>query len=186
MNPQSRNILVAAAGLLGLGLLSGCASIPAPLAGDYPDFQPDQATERSIGGQVRWGGQIVDTRPQADQTCIEVLARTLDREHRPVSGDRHHGRFLACREGFKDPEIFKRGRELTIIGRITDFSEGTIGEFIYRYPVLDAEVIYLWADHPDLVMLHDPWWRYHDPWWPHRPWLWHGRSRVSGQIIIRK
>ncbi len=182
---QTRELQLLSLGMLSL-LLSACATIPGPLAGDYPDFQPNQATERSVGAQVRWGGQIVNTRPESDQTCIEILARQLDREFRPMAGDRHFGRFLACRDGFKDPEIFRRGRELTVVGRINGFTEATIGEFVYRYPLLNAEVIYLWADRPDLLLLHDPWSPYHDPWWPHRPWLWHGRSRFSGHIIIRK
>lgn len=186
MNAKTPRILMVTAALFLLSMLGGCASIPAPLAGDYPEFQPSQATERSVGARVRWGGQIVDTRPEADRTCIEILARDLDHEFRPMTGDRHHGRFLACRDGFKDPEIFSRGRALTVVGRISGFSEGSIGEFTYRYPLLDADVIYLWADRPDLVLMHDPWFPYHDPWWPYRPWLWHGRSRVSGNIIIRR
>jgi len=69
-----------------------------------------------------------------------------------------------------------------VIGRITGFTDGAIGEFVYRYPLLDAEVIYLWADRPDMILVHDPWWPYYDPWWAYRTR--HGRSRVSGKIII--
>lgn len=153
--------------LLGL---AGCASIPAPLAGEFADFQPDQATDRSVGAEVRWGGSIVDTRPGQSETCIEILARDLDRSLRPTGGDVTHGRFLACRAGFRDPEVFTSGREITVVGRLQGFVDDTIGEYVYRYPRLSAEAIYLWPERPDVVYAdsyryHGPWWPYYGPWW---------------------
>ncbi len=168
-------------------IASGCATVPAPLAGDFPDFQPAQATERSVGGRVRWGGHIVDTQPQRDQTCIEILARDLGRDLRPEAGDQNHGRFLACREGFQDPAVFTSGREVTVVGTLEGFTDGQIGEFEYRYPRLDAETLYLWAERPDTVIYHDPWRSYYDPWWPYRhPYRFGPRSRVGGHIIIAR
>lgn len=169
---------------LGALLLTGCATIPAPLAGDFPDFQPEQATERSIGARVRWGGQIIETRPESDRTCIEVLARDLDRDLRPLQGDLSRGRFLACRDGFQDPAIFSRGREITVIGRIDTLIDGSIGEFVYRYPMLDADTIYLWSRRSEHIILHDPWWPHLDPWWSWRAYHGVPHRRVSGRIII--
>lgn len=168
-----------------LFLATGCASIPAPLAGEFAEFQPDQATDRSVGAQVRWGGTIVETQPGREETCVEILARQLDREMRPVTGDNNFGRFLACRAGFQDPAIFTSGRDITVVGRVQGFVDGEIGEFVYRYPRLSADVMYLWAVRPDMVVVsggpfYDPWWPYWDPWWHHR----HPRSRVSGSVII--
>lgn len=181
MQPAVRRLLQGLSAAVALGMLAACASIPAPLAGDFADFQPNQATDRSVGAQVRWGGSIVETQPGRDQTCVEILARELDRGLRPLGGDMHHGRFLACRSGFQDPAIFTPGRDITVVGRVQGFIDGEIGEFMYRYPHLDAEVIYLWPERPELVVVpgyHDPlWW---DPWWPHR----HPRSRVTGSVII--
>ncbi len=167
-------------------LLTGCATVPAPLAGDYPDFQPDQSTERSVGARVRWGGIVVDTSTGRDETCVEVLARELDRAMRPRATDIARGRFLACRDGFLDPAIFFNGREITVTGRLTGFTHGTIGEFEYRYPRLDADVFHLWAPRPDVVYhYYDPWW--YDPWWPHYRHPYRGpRTRVSGHIIITR
>lgn len=184
MHPVFRPLIHCSAIAAALLLLSGCASIPAPLAGEFAEFQPNQATERSVGAQVRWGGSIVATQPGRDETCVEILARDLDRELRPIGGDNNYGRFLACRSGFQDPAIFTAGRDITVVGRVQDFTEGEIGEFVYRYPRLAAEVIYLWPERPDMIMIrdsgfYDPFWR--DPWWPyHRA----GRSRVSGSVII--
>ncbi|MGY6554454.1 MAG: Slp family lipoprotein [Wenzhouxiangella sp.] len=176
----ARQFLAVGAAIL---LLSGCASIPAPLVGDFAEFQPNQATDRSVGAQVRWGGTIVETQPSRDETCVEILARDLDRELRPIGGDNNFGRFLACRSGFQDPAIFTTGRDITVVGRVQGFVDGEIGDFVYRYPRLSAEVIYLWPERPDMVLVrgggfYDPFWW--DPWWPHR----HPRSRISGSVII--
>ena len=176
--PAPQTLAIAAV----LLLLSGCASIPAPLAGDFAEFQPNQTTDRSVGAQVRWGGSIVATHPGRDQTCIEILARDLDRELRPIGGDNNFGRFQACRAGFQDPAIFTAGRDITVVGRVQGFTDGEIGDFVYRYPRLSAGVFSLWPERPDMILVrggvHDPFWW--DPWWPHR----HPRSRVSGSVII--
>lgn len=154
LHPASIRIAVATGLLL---VLAGCTTIPAPLEGEYSDFLPEQAVERSVGAEVRWGGTVVETVPKSDQTCVEILARELDRSHRPTLSDNTHGRFLACREVFLDPEVFVNGREVTIVGRISDFETGSIGEFSYNYPRVSAESIYLW---PERVAVH-PYYRSH-------------------------
>ena len=109
---------------LAVGAVAGCASVPAPLEGDYSEsFYPDQATDRSVGANVRWGGVVVETRPESRRTCIEILAQELDRTARPVRSDREYGRFIACRNEFIDPEIFVNGREVTVAGELTGFRE---------------------------------------------------------------
>lgn len=157
LQPASIRIAVATGLLL---VLAGCTTIPAPLEGEYSDFLPEQAVERSVGAEVRWGGTVVETRPQSNETCVEVLARELDRSYRPTLSDSTHGRFLACREVFLDPEVFVNGREVTIVGRISDFETGSIGEFSYNYPRVNAESIYLW---PERVAVH-PYYRSHLYW----------------------
>src|SRR5690625_6135865 len=105
-------------------LAAGCATIPEPLAGEYPATTPDQADDSHVGHNVRWGGRIVDTRPGTDETCIEMLAGPLDSKARPSGSDRHHGRFLAGREGLEDPAASEVGGDITDIGRRTGFVEG--------------------------------------------------------------
>lgn len=160
---------------------AGCASIPAPLAGEYSEsFQPAQASEASIGARVRWGGLVIETRPERDRTCIELLAQPLDGSKRPDPSDADLGRFIACRAQFYDPEIFVNGREVTVVGRLEGFTTGAVGKFQYRYPNVAADAIYLW---PERVVL-PPSYHYYSPWpyypgfWPYwgypRPWrYWH-------------
>jgi len=139
---------IATLGLIGFAV--GCASIPQPLRGDPTAFAPimaNQATEQTVGSRVRWGGVIVNTTPQTNRTCMEILARELDRSLRPVvRNDIHFGRFMACGAGFRDPAIYTEGREVSLIGRHDGFVEGPIGEFIYRYPTVSIDQLYLWPE----------------------------------------
>lgn len=170
-------------------ILSGCATVPAPLDGEFATVTPQDAGDQHVGSRVRWGGHVVDTRPGESRTCIEILGRPLDAQARPRAGKASEdARFLACRDDFEDPDVFESGRDITVIGGLTDFVEGRIGEFRTIYPRLDAETLYLWADQAGVIHQHyGPWW-YHDPWWPYGPrYYWHRYPRYgfSGHFIIR-
>jgi len=159
--------------------IAGCATIPEPLAGEYADVTPDQSSDSHIGQRMRWGGRIVDTRPGTNETCMEILSRPLDKKARPADSDQHHGRFLACRSGFEDPAIFDAGRDITVIGQLTGFVEGHIGEFNYVYPRISADTLFLWSDPQPMHYYHDPFW--YDPWYGPYP-----RWRFSGRVIIAR
>lgn len=182
MNPVMKIVPFAGLALLIL-LASGCATVPEPLGGEYPPLTPEQSGDPDVGQTVRWGGTIVDTRPGTSETCIEILGRPLDAQARPISGDADRGRFLACRDGFEDPAVFESGREMTVVGTLTGFVEGNIGEFRYVYPRVDARTLFLWGERQTL-RAHEPWY-YYDPWWPYARFPWsHPRWRFSGHIII--
>lgn len=171
-------------GVLVLALLaSGCATVPEPLGGEFRSLTPEQSGDQHVGQQVRWGGSIVDTRPGKAETCIEILSRSLDERARPHAGDANQGRFLACREGFEDPAVFESGRDITVVGTLTGFVEGRIGEFSYVYPRVAADTLFLWGEERPARYYHDPW--YYDPWWPYARFpSSHSRWNFSGHIII--
>lgn len=136
---------------LAMLALSACA--PAPLRGEYPQITPKQAVaaapaESSSAQRVRWGGLILSMDNRAQETCFEVLARPLDLAARPESGDRDEGRFLACTHSYKDPGVFKPGREITVVGTITGYETRAVGEYEYRYPQVAAEDVHLWKEQP--------------------------------------
>ncbi|MEE4173009.1 MAG: Slp family lipoprotein [Xanthomonadales bacterium] len=145
--------------LATLMILAGCSSTPEALKGNYAPLEPAQASVRDLGADVRWGGVILDARPDARQTCFEVLSRDLDRSYRPRAEDVTQGRFIACRDGFLDPEVFAKGREITLTGSLVAVDERQVGEFNYRYPVLTARFITMWPDRPDVIINN-----YNDPW----------------------
>lgn len=149
-------------------VLGGCVSAPKPLLGSFDAVSPDEAAARGTAGAlVRWGGRIIEAEPASERTCLVVLAQALDAEARPRARDLSEGRFIACRNGFYDPAIFATDREVTITGRVSGFETRPIGDYNYSYPVLAAEVLYLWPEPRDVEFIHSgpiwPFYRAH-PW----------------------
>jgi len=144
--------------------LAACATVPQPLQGTYTNVSSVEAQQGGgSGAQVRWGGQIIKTEPGPQETCFYVLQRPLDDEARPTAsgnGDTQ-GRFVACRAGFYDPEVFARGRDLTVTGTLHGAVSEKVGDYNYAYPRVEANVVYLWPKR--VVANYPPGW--YDPFW---------------------
>ncbi len=150
--------------------IGACATVPAPLQGQFAPVTPhDAAASGNPSGAVRWGGEIINVDPRADRTCFEILARELDATARPLSSDPSLGRFLACRAGFYDPEEFKQGRDITIVGQLNGSERAKVGDFDYTYPRVAADAIYLWPKRSLYLRspYYDPW---GGPWWGYGPY----------------
>ena len=130
--------------LLTALLLSACTIIPEQLEGEYSALKAENVTEKNLQTPVRWGGVILETRPESDHTCFEILARQLESTMRPKVSDQSDGRFIACKPGFYDPEVFKKNREVTLTGKIIFIDVRKVGEFDYHFPVVDIEFMSLW------------------------------------------
>ena len=154
-------IVVAIAGL------SGCAIVPAPIAGkDFAPLTPQQAAAQNARGtRVRWGGEIITVEPKADTTCFEVLARELHVDARPSRRDASDGRFIACGKGFYDPAVYAKGRDLTVTGETAGTEQRLVGEHNYNYARVEADGIYLWPKR-ERMPYYDPWSPFYcDPFW---------------------
>ena len=165
---MSRNPLIPLALALTLG---ACVTTPAQLQGQFSTVQPEQAAAQQLPAEtVRWGGKIVDVHTEKLYTCFEIVGAPLDSSGRPRQVDDSNGRFLACRNGFYEPEVFATGRELTISGRIDGYETRKIGDYDYRYPRVAADVVYLWPERREYDHHHyDPWgwgyWGWGTPWY---------------------
>lgn len=161
--------------LIGAALtLGACATIPKPLAGTYTTLPPSSAQQGAANGQqVRWGGEIIETVPEQQTTCFYMLSMPLNEEARPQHGASSQGRFVACKSGFYDPEVFRKGREVTFTGTLDGTMTRKVGDYSYPYPKLDANVVYLWPkyrphnygyyggyDYP-----YSPFGGFYDPFW---------------------
>lgn len=152
-------------------LLGACATHPAPLQGEYLPVTPQQASAgHHTGAPVRWGGRVIEVDPQADRTCFTVLSSRLDAYGRPAqAADGSDGRFMACRDGFYDPAVFTDEREVTFTGRIAGHEDTRIGEYNYRLPRMEADVVYLWPERNDTqTIIHHP----HPYFWHPYGWWW--------------
>lgn len=150
--------------LAAAALLAACASQPRPLQGEYAALTPRDATAVDArGSPVRWGGRIVQVEPGADSTCFEMVSTRLDHYGRPYwADDDSGGRFIACRSGFYDPAIFEQNREVTFTGRLAGHEDRSIGGYSYRFPLVEADVVYLWPkrERVNVITRPAPW-----PWW---------------------
>lgn len=149
--------------MVSLLALSGCVSAPKALQGEFAPVEPGQAArDGRVGERVRWGGRIVRVEPLADRSCFEVVGVRVGGDGRPMArDDRSTGRFLACRAGFYDPEVFLPGREVTISGAIEGYETRKVGDYDYRYPRLAADVVFLWPERREvdvIVERHPFWW----------------------------
>lgn len=149
------------ASALALGL-TACVSAPKPLQGTFSNITPESAARGQAGGElVRWGGRIVSVEPRSNSSCFEIVAAPLSSRGRPEVVDQSLGRFIACRAGFYEPEVFQEGREITISGRIEGYETRKVGEYDYSYPRVAADVVYLWPERPDVIIDHS----YYGPWY---------------------
>jgi len=150
------------------------ASIP---AGDQP---------------VRWGGTIVEVSNTATGTIVQIVSRPLRGSGRPVRNDRTDGRFLAEVAGFLDPEIVKKGRDITVTGTLNGTREGAVGDTSYQFPVVAVDQYRYWK--PVVAHTAQPHhfphaypyrsWRdefWHD--WPHAPHRSHHHHHHRGSIV---
>lgn len=185
---MSRRLILPAVIALSVG---ACATIPPSLVGTYPATGPDIARSGAAQGtRVRWGGHIIETAPQQNETCFFVLDAPLDSQARPQVDAQSRGRFVACRSGFYDPEVYAKGRELTVTGTIDGSMTRKIGDYDYAYPRVAADNVYLWPKRPRYVQnpyydpfygsFGDPFWGFGPFWYPQpviivRPSHHHGR-----------
>ena len=163
---MNRQIRLTALLLMTLFLPFACTAIPEQLAGNYPALKPENAGESQVGTRVRWGGAVLETRPEKDFTCFEVLSRPLGDSMRPVLSDRDDGRFIACKPGFYDPEVFTKGREVTLVGEIIHMDTRKVGDYDYHYPVVDIEFMSLWPRRHAHVRVYAG---YHPYYWHYPP-----------------
>ena len=163
-------------------MLFGCAALePLPVSKipvanvSVAEVRADGA--RFIGAEVRWGGTISRVENKATETWIEIVSRQLRSSGQPLVAGSSSGRFIASFQGFFDPEVYKKGLQLTVLGPITGQTKRSIGEHDYSFPIVSATASYLWPVEPEpgYYDYPPPFW-YYDPWpyyrWPYRPYYW--------------
>lgn len=117
------------------------------------------------GQTVILGGHVIEVRNEARQTVMLVLQTPLGSGQEPLPPDRSEGRFMLQHEGFLDPEVFAKGRTITVAGKVTGVVREAIDHEPYDYLILSAREIYLWERIEDLYRyrsysrspVYDPW-----------------------------
>jgi outer membrane lipoprotein len=135
-----------------LSWLTGCAHvISSEMRGaarkDLP-FSAVLANPRAYEGVVViWGGQVIDTLNEEGLTLIKVLQIPLDYAEMPEDEEGSQGRFIARVDGYADPEVYRKGRMLTLAGKIAGKKIEPLGSMEYVYPLVDVKEIHLWKQY---------------------------------------
>jgi len=136
---------------LGALLLSvvGCASVFPPeemktLDGDirFEDLQKHPTAFE--GRSVLLGGVIIETQPLSGKTVLVISQRELDFDRKPIADEESKGRFMVSSTQFLDPAIYREGRKITVIGKVTGEVVRPIDGVPYRYPVIQKVSLHLW------------------------------------------
>jgi outer membrane lipoprotein len=154
-------------------LLSGCASGPDKLAYQpesqlVPYAQALTAPTQYQSQPVRWSGLIVQTRVLAGSSEIEIVYLPLKSNGQPQQQETSPGRFMASVHGLLDPELYAKGRSITVLGHLGRSVEGKIGEQVYRFPlvVVDAHTLWPKVKEVEVRYVRDP---FDDFGFPHIP-----------------
>ncbi len=122
-------------------------------------FQKPEAYKGEI---VIWGGEIIQTINQKEgTTLIEISQRSLDWQEEPKEESSSGDRFLVLVEKYLDPFIYRRGKEITVAGKIIGEKTKLRGEVEYHYPYLLAKRVFLWREnYPYYYYPYMPGWLY--------------------------
>jgi len=158
-------------GLWGL-LLAGLGGCTYPIAREYRLEARKDLTVLKVqdnpdeykGLIVVWGGIILGTANDPNSTELTILRTPLDAVGYPAGRADAEARFLARTGQFLDPEIYHRGRRVTLAGEIAGVEKHPLGKTEYVYPVLTIKQIYLWRPQPapEPYSVY-PW--YYDDWY---------------------
>jgi outer membrane lipoprotein len=120
------------------------------------------------GETVIWGGKVIDTLNEEGLTLIKTLQIPIDFTGMPEDEEMSQGRFMARVQGYADPEIYRKGRMLTLAGKISGKRIEPLGEMEYAYPLVDIKEIYLWKQYSGPYPPPYRYWGYPSPYfWPY-------------------
>ena len=97
-----------------------------------------------LGRHLLAGGTVARIRNTAEGGELEVVQFPLGSDDRPNEKKGSNGRFLARSREFLDPLIFKPGRMVTLVGKVTGEVTHPLDGVDYRYPVLEVREIHVW------------------------------------------
>lgn len=141
----SLSVSILIAGLLA-ATLGGCAT-PFDVGKADRNLTPREAAQTPAiahNREVAWGGTIVNGKNLANNTQLEVVAYPLDSSNRPKQGADPLGRFLVIHPGYLETADYAPGRQISVVGTVTETRTGKVGEAPYVYPVVTANRLHLW------------------------------------------
>jgi outer membrane lipoprotein len=133
-------------GSMAVAFLSACAK-PIDVDKAERNVTPREAAQNVAlvkDRPVAWGGTVVNAQNLANNTQFEVLAYPLDSQNRPKTDAGPLGRFIVVHPGYLETADYAPGRQITVVGPVTETRAGKVGEAQYVYPVVNADRLHLW------------------------------------------
>ena len=131
------------------GLLGGCSVMSSQtMAEAEPAIPFPRLVARAHayeGRVVVVGGYVLEVRNHGQETLLVVLQAPLGSGQEPLNADLSEGRFMVRHDRFLDPEVFTKGRKVTVGGVVKGVTPEVIGDQPYGYLTLKSREIYLWA-----------------------------------------
>jgi outer membrane lipoprotein len=117
-------------------VLQGCSHVISKKMREQADrsltFRELQAEpDRYAGNFMILGGLIIETINRQDATYITMLQTPLKRGEEPGDSDYSQGRFILKHTSRLDPEVYKKGNRLSVVGKILGKEILPIGELFY-------------------------------------------------------
>ncbi|MCG6891976.1 MAG: Slp family lipoprotein [Desulfobacteraceae bacterium] len=164
--------------VLATVLVASCAVMPQPLTREaLPDLPFPILVQRAgsyAGNTVILGGYVIEVRQTAGESRLVAIQAPLGLGQKPRSKDLSRGRLIVHYAGFLDPEVYERGRKITVGGRLLGSSATEAGPEAYPYVRIQAESVYLWP--PERPAPPPAYW---DPWWNPYPYRWYWGFRLN-------
>lgn len=133
---------------LTIALLTACSSTSQTMQSNrYDDLQLKQVTPSVAsykGETVRWGGKIIKVHNFDTHSQLQLVQFPLNRYGRPIQANNSQGRFFTRSNDFLDPEIFKEGMMLTVVGQISDQASITVDKKNLVVPVVEIQESQRW------------------------------------------
>lgn len=152
-------------------ILTACAVVPKP--------PPDQAIPMmsfaelvAEAGQYKGklltlGGSVLEVVNLKSQTRIEALQIPLGVGQKPKNKDYAQGRLILIKDGFLDPEVYTKGRLVTVSGTLLGSSKSEDSQEPYPYLRVKVDELHLWP--VEKPRPPEPYW---DPFWYPFPFWW--------------
>jgi outer membrane lipoprotein len=98
------------------------------------------------GETVIWGGVIILTRSQPNQSILTIQETPLDFWGVPKGDVYSRGRFIARVSRYLDEKIYDRGKKVTLGGEIVGEKKKPMDDIHVRYPVVQVQEIHLFGE----------------------------------------
>jgi outer membrane lipoprotein len=120
-----------------------------------------------VGSTVIWGGKIIKTTNAPEGSELIILQTPLKATEEPHASAYSEGRFIAKTKKFLDPEVFTRGRKVTVAGELIGSQARPLDKIQYTYPVIEIKQIYAWNKPPAIdydQVYYPPFWNGYVNW----------------------